>query len=187
MRKKQKGFILGFGFVGVICFTYYYFFSSTAILNHVIQYKGYDVQIVQENYPVAFFIEPTWFSLEKEQTQKVNKVVYEKNHTKIILRNVILREDQLIFDFTTDYDLPYVKGDFLYNVIFNSNRTHTTISFIDEFELTNSMHQPIELGQRGRGPNSDFGFNIEKEQWPLIEQGFTVRYLGMYLYEYEKE
>ena len=185
-KKQQKGFIVVFGFV-VICFIYYYFFSSTGILNHVEQYKGYDVQIVQENYPIEFFIEPKWFSLEKEQTQKVNKVVYEKNHTKIILRNVILREDQLIFDFTTDYDLPYLKGDFLYNGIFKPNGTFTTFSYMFEYELTNSMHQPIEIGQRGRGPNSDFGFNIEKEQWPLIEQGFTVRYLGMFLYEYEKE
>ena len=74
MSKKQKGFILVLGFVGVICFSYYSFFSSTAILNNVKQYKGYDVQIVQEKYPIELFIEPEWFSLEKEQTQKVNKV-----------------------------------------------------------------------------------------------------------------
>ena len=187
MRNRQKGFILVFGFVGVICFIYYSFFSSTAILNHVKQYKGYNLQIVQEKYPIELFIEPEWFSLEKEQTQKVNKVVYEKNHTKIILRSVILREDQLMFDFTTDYDLPYLKGDFLYNGIFNPDGTYTTSPNMVEFELTNPMQQPIVVGQRGSGPDSDFIFNIEKEQWQQIEQGFTMRYFGMYLYEYEKK
>jgi hypothetical protein len=86
-----------------------------------------------------------------------------------------------------DYDLPYLKGDFLYNGIFNPDGTFTTSSSWSEFELTNLMQQPIEVGQRGRGPNSDFSFNVEKEQWHLIEQGFTMRYIGMYLYEYEKE
>ena len=93
----------------------------------------------------------------------------------------------MIFDFTTDYDLPYLKGDFLYNEIFNPDGTYTTSSNMVDFELMNPKHQPIVVGQRGSGPNSDFNFNIEKEQWQLIDQGFTMRYFGMYLYGYKKK
>jgi hypothetical protein len=187
MKKLQRRLFLALVLIGGMYFIYFFFFSSEAILDNVSKLKGYEMEITEENKPIELYIEAEWFQLRDGEEKNLNIVLDEQYNTKIILEHIIRREDDVYFSFTTDYALPYRKGNFLYNGILNSDGSITVYSTGQEFELINEKDESIEAGQTGSGPNSDFSFGISKEQIDQIENGFTVIYKGMYLYEYRKK
>ena len=186
MNRRKKAFYVGFACIAVIGMLYYFIFSSNAILKNVSQYRGYTVEVSQEVVPIEMFIEPQMYNIKEGTEKTVNQVVHRQNNTSIILESVIFREDYLFFNFTTDYALPFVEGEFLYNGIFHSNGSFTTTGGgWDEYEAKTLRNEQLEIGQTGSGPNSDFGFSLYKPQLELLNEGFTIRYNGMYLYNYK--
>ena len=186
LKNLRRNLLIAIVLIGGIYFIYSFFFSSRAILNNVSKLKGYELEIIEENKPIKLYIEEELFQLRDGEEKNLNIVLDEQYNTKIILEHIIRRDDDVYFSFTTDYALPYRRGHFLYNGILNSDGSITSYSTGQEFELINALDESIDAGQTGSGPNSDFSFGISKEQIDQIEDGFTVFYKGMYLYEYRK-
>ena len=185
MNRRKKIFFVGVACIAVMGIMYYFIFSSNAILKNVSQQRGYTVEGSQEAVPIEMFIEPQMYNIKEGTEKKVNQVIHQQNNTLIILESVIFREDSLSFNFTTDYDLSLVEGDFLYNLIFNSNGSFTTIGGVwNEYKAKTLRNEQLEVRETGRGPNSDFSFSLYKPQLELLNEGFTIQYNGMYLYKY---
>ncbi|MEG0386553.1 MAG: hypothetical protein RR642_17600 [Solibacillus sp.] len=115
----------------------------------------------------------------------MNEVMYEEHYTKIILKRIYLEEDYLYFSFTTDYDLPVGEGEFLYNGTFHPGGSITRTSGFNDYEAKTPNNETLQIGQTGSGPNSDFGFSLYQPPLELLQEGFMVRYNGMYLHEYQ--
>lgn len=77
------------------------------------------------------------------------------------------------------------RGEFLYNGLFHPGGSITRTSRFNEFEARTVNNQLLQIGQTGDGPNSDFTFSLYQPPMELLQNGFTVRYEGLYLHEYE--
>lgn len=194
MSGRKKGVLIVLGCVTVLGLLYYSVFSSSAVLKNASHSRGYNVHVSENAIPVEMFITPEMYDIEMGSEKILNEVMYDGHHTKIILEWVHLDEDELSFSFTTDYDLPVLEGNLLYNITFNPEVSRIIIfkpeisesitSNPSGYEAKTPNGEILQIGQTGSGPNSDFGFALRQPPMELLQEGFTVRYYGMYLYEY---
>ena len=112
MKNLRRNLLIALVLIGGIYFIYSFFFSSRAILNNVSKLKGYELEIIEENKPIKLYIEEELFQLRDGEEKNLNIVLDEQYNTKIILEHIIRRDDDVYFSFTTDYALPYRRGNF---------------------------------------------------------------------------
>lgn len=187
MGRRKKGVLIVLGCVTILGLLYYFVFSSSAVLKNASHARGYNMQVSENTIPVEMFIAPEMYDIEMGSEKLLNEVMYDEHHTKIILKRVHLNEDELSFSFTTDYDLPVLEGEFLYNGIFHSDGSIMFTSRHDEYEAKTLDNVTLQIGQTGSGPNSDFRFALRQPPMELLQEGFTVRYNAMYLHEYQSK
>lgn len=185
MGGRKKGVLIVLGCVTVLGLLYYFVFSSSAILKNVSHARGYNMQVSENTIPVEMFIAPEMYDIEMGSEKLLNEVMYDERNTKIILERVYLNEDELSFSFTTDYDLPVLEGEFLYNGTLHPGGSITRTSGFNDYEAKNPNNETLQIGQTGSGPNSDFGFALRQPPMELLQEGFTVRNNAMYLHEYQ--
>ncbi|MEG0386344.1 MAG: hypothetical protein RR587_15150 [Solibacillus sp.] len=187
MSGRKKGILIVLGCVTLLGLFYYFVFSSSAVLKNVSHSRGYNVHVSENTIPVEMFIAPEMYDIEMGSEKVLNEVMYDEHHTKIILEWVHLDEDELSFSFTTDHDLPLLEGNFLYSGILHPGGSITRNSGHSNYEAKTPNNETLQIGQTGSGPNSDFGFALRQPPMELLQEGFTVRYYGMYLHEYRLE
>ncbi|WP_432361919.1 hypothetical protein [Sporosarcina sp. UB5] len=162
-------------------------YLNKGILNNVTERNGYVLNKINDNEMVELYIEPEWIPFNTKNEKNYNTKLAEKHNTNIILKQVWNRGTDLYFSFDTTYNLNYSSGSFMYNGIFNEDGTFTSSMSVNDFYLVNNDGVEIGVGQRGRGPNSAFGFAIKPENYDLIKDGFYIQYSGFYVYEYSKK
>ena len=185
MSRRKKGVYAVVGSIAVIGLLYYFIFSSSAILKNVSHHRGYHMQVAEDPLPIELFIESQMYSIKEGEQKIINKVMHNEHHTKIILEDVFFREEYLHFNFTTEYDLPFLEGGFLYNGVLQPRASITPYSGFSGFEAKTANNELLQIGQIGSGPNSDFSFSLYQPPMELLQDGFTVRYDGLYLHEYQ--
>jgi hypothetical protein len=159
-------------------------YTDTGILKNVTSRKGYSLNIREESVVLELFIKPEWIPLDSNKPLNLNLKLYEKDNTNIILKQVWNRGEDIYFSFDTSYNLNHTKGRFLYNGVFNEDKTFTTRSTPNDFFAYDLNLNTIKVGQTGYEPNSAFSFGIGQEQQAMIRKGFYVKFSGMILYEY---
>jgi hypothetical protein len=192
-RMKNKTIILTIIFLVVILVIYrgydYYndHFVNKRIMENIMNRENYTIYKNEDAINIKLFIKPEWIPFEKGERKKLNIQLTERNNTNIILQDVWNRGNDIYFSFHTTYNLDYKKGKFLYNMIFNDDGTYTNTGSFNDYQLLDTYQNAILIGQTGSGPESDFSFGIEPNEYDKIRKGFTINYSGMILYEYSRK
>lgn len=183
---KRRILFIVVGIIAVILGVWYYFsnYTDTAILKNVLNRNGYSIELCKESVDLDFFIEPEWIPFDSDQPKKLNVTLYEVNNTEIILTEIWNRGNDIYFTFDTSYHLDYKTGEFLYNSRINEDGTFTLSEGRNDLVVSDSMNEPVILGQTGLGPGSSFSFGVPTEEINKIRDGFYVKYSGMKLYTY---
>lgn len=185
-RKISIAFILG---VFVLLLSYRYYdtnYSDHGILRKVIYRNGYILNQVQEPVSITLFIKPEWIPFESDNKLSLNEKILKIHNTNIILDNVWNRGNDIYFSFHTTYDLDYREGEFVYNGIFNNDGTFSWSSKINGMILYDKEQRRFTVGQTGSGPESDFSFGIEPENYSTIKEGFFIEYNNFILYQFAR-
>lgn len=162
-------------------------YSDHGILAKVTNRNGYVLNQVQEPLSIELYIKPEWIPFDSNHKILLNERLLNMHGTNIILDNVWNRGNDIYFSFHTTYDMNYRNGEFIYNGVFNDDGTFSWSSKIDGTVLYDKNKNKISVGQTGSGPESDFSFGVEPEDYSSIEDGFHVEYNNFILYQYEKE
>ncbi len=157
-------------------------YSTKAILKNVSSSKGYTLK--SSAVDIEFFVKPEWIPFDSTKPKDINIKVCNQNETDIILTQVWNRGNDIYFSFNTRYKLNYKEGQFLYSGLFLLNDSLTSNPNSSSLSLTTLNHEVIPIGQTGFGSDSSFSFGIEPNDYSKINDGFNVKYSGMYLYNY---
>ncbi len=168
-------------------YDFYLDHQSSGIIANVIARKHYSVTQADQSIELDLFIKPEWIPFDSNTPKELNVLLKETHNTKIILREVWNRGDDIYFSFTTRYNLNFKKGEFLYNMILNESGTTTSNGTYHQIKLFDLNQVSVDHRGVGFGPNSDFSFGIDPDQQLRIKNGFYVRYTGMFLYGYSRE
>ncbi len=185
-RKISVAIILG---VFVLSLSYHYYdtnYSDHGILEKVKNRNGYVLNQVQEPISITLFIKPEWIPFDSDSKLTLNEKMLKIHNTNIILDNIWNRGNDIYFSFRTKYDLNYRGGEFVYNGIFNNDGTFSWSSKIDGTILYDKEQRRITVGQTGSGPEADFSFGIESENYSTIKEGFYIEYNNFILYQYAR-
>ena len=153
--------------------------------------EGYRSQI-KTRVPIEFHIIDDWIP-EKEGEQAINYKIAELNNSAVILRNVINRERDIVFDFEVKTNVKKNKnhGEFL-SVINETNPQYAS-GLVEEWELfgedgTNLIYESKQINGygSGEGPGNTFSFNLDKQYEDLMKSNMVIRYSGLVLYEYSR-
>lgn len=176
---------VGVFFLGFI--TYNMFKTDDeAIFQKVINSQGYTIKHIGKPEPLEFFIKPEWIAFNSGEEKKENKKLMERNNTTILLDMVINRENDIHFNFHPTFNMNQKGGEFMYIDMINDDGTFTSNTSPIDFALYDKNRNEIIIGAIGSGPESDFSFEIDKENQEQIREGFYVRYSGFHLYKYTK-
>lgn len=146
--------------------------------------QGYTVYEILNPVNFTGFIESSWIPMKENEQYELNKSISKVGNVEIILESVINRENDIYFNFDAIPFIQYKEGEFLYHGIINEDGTATSYFNINGFEIYNNKDIKIEVGQRGIGPDSKFSFGIDKDNYDLIAEGFTLEYQSSILYGY---
>ncbi|KRF31658.1 hypothetical protein [Paenibacillus sp. Soil787] len=156
----------------------------------VFRNKEYLVKEIRNPVPIEIFIKPQWIPFDTTKPKNINLNMITMNNTTIELQQIWNRGEfakDIYLSFHVKYR-PFLKqGDFLSNKIFTSDGAFRDNISFDHFTINDIDHKVINIGQIGEGPNSDFSFGINSDQFKEIRNGFYLTYSGMVLYEYEKK
>ncbi|MDQ0899939.1 hypothetical protein [Paenibacillus sp. V4I7] len=151
--------------------------------------KKYVIKEINNPVPFEFFINPQWIPFDTTKPKNINLNLITTNNTTIVLQQIWNRGEfgkDIYFSFHVKYH-PFInQGDFLSNKIFTSDGDYRDNISFDHFTISDLNHKAINISQIGEGPNSDFSFGINSDQFNEIRNGFYLTYSGMVLYEYEK-
>ncbi len=188
MKKKISFAVIVSVFILLLSYQYYNAnYSNHGILGKVQNRNGYILTQVQNPISLRFFIKPEWIPYTSDQKLLLNEQLLNVNSTNIVLDNVWNRGNDIYFSFRTTYDLNYQGGEFIYNGIFNEDGSFSWNSRIDGIVLYDVNGTRVSMGQTGTGPESDFSFGIEPEDYAMIKDGFYVEYNDFILYQYTRE
>lgn len=185
MKRKITFTVIICTLIILLSYKYYYVnYSDQGILEKVINKKGYSLNQVQEPISIKLFIRPEWIPFTPDQKLLLNEQLAKIHSTDIILDNIWNRGNDIYFSFRTTYELAYQGGELLYNGVFNEDGSFSWSSRIDGIILYDENGTRISVGQKGSGPESDFSFGIEPEDYEIIKNGFYVEYNDFVLYQY---
>ncbi|RAP77224.1 hypothetical protein [Paenibacillus montanisoli] len=151
---------------------------------------GYKVKPLKDIQPIEIFIKPEWIPFKSGERLKLELKLIELENTTISLQEVWNRgkfANDIYFSFHTTYHLDQDRGTFISNYSYNNDGTISRNHNIDDYILYDSNHNEIIIGETGAGPDSDFSFGVESDQFKDIRDGFYIKYTGMHLYEYSKK
>ncbi|MFJ7736581.1 hypothetical protein ACIQ2D_09575 [Lysinibacillus sp. NPDC097287] len=163
---------------------YQFYSDSEAIKKSVMASDGYRSTIGEEYRAVKFFVKPDWYDLDTQKLQNVNKVVAQVGNSKIVLKEVSVRDEvkDVYFTFVVENKLSRNSGYFL-----TQNLTNSTDELaMPTIELLTVDDQEIALGQFGQGPDEYFSFGINLEDVDEIKNGFSVVASIYYGVQYDK-
>lgn len=163
---------------------YQYYTDSEAIKESVMAGDGYRSTIGEEYRAVKFFVKPNWYELDTKKHQNVDKVVAQVGNSKIVLKEVSVREDvkDVYFTFVVENKLSRNNGYFLTQNLADS----TSELVMPTIELLTVDDKEIPLGQFGQGPDEYFSFGINLEDVDDIKRGFSVVASIYYGVQYDK-
>ena len=187
MKRKLLFASVTFVFIILIGYMYYYKnYSNLGILENVINRNGYILTQMQEPIRLKLYIRPEWIPFENDHRLSLKEPLDNVHGTIITLDNVWNRGNDIYFSFHSRYNLCYKQGEFLYNGVFHEDGTFSWNSKIDGIKLFDNNGQSIPVYQTGAGPEADFSFGIEPEDYDTIKDGFFVEYNDFILYQYER-
>lgn len=163
---------------------YQYFTDSEAIKKSVMAGDGYHSTIGEEYRTVKFFVKSDWYEIDTKKRQNVNKVVAQVGNSKIVLKEVSVRDDvkDVYFTFVVENKLSRNNGYFL-----TQSLSHSTGELeMPTIKLLTLDDKEIPLGQFGQGPEEYFSFGINLEDVDDIKRGFSVVASIYYGVQYDK-
>lgn len=170
--KKVLTIVLGVLIVIGGWLLYQYYSDSDAIKTSVLAGEGYRSTIGEDYRAVKFFVKPDWYELDTKKSRKMDKVVAQVGNSKIVLKEVSLREDikDIYFTFVVENKLSRNSGYFLTQ----NFRDSTSELVMPTIELLTVDDNEIPLGHFGQGPDEYFSFGINLEDIDEIKNGFSV-------------
>lgn len=186
MKRTALFSILGYLlFIAVFIAAFYLLnFPEKIIYDRIMHSKGYSLHREEEPVSVRFFIEPEWIDQNTKEFKEMNIELLNKHDTKLNLHYIMDRQIDMYFGFQPEFEWDESGGEFLYNSILHGDGSATSGMGVHDIALYDVDNNEIPIGQRGSGPESDFSFGIEPENWNSIKNGFYVEYSGFYLYKY---
>lgn len=184
-RNKKLEFLIVIGIV-IFTFTMYLFdrYDKNRIYNRVLRQEGYQLYEIQNPVTFSAFIEPEWIPTWEGEEIELNMELYKIDNVSIVITSTIHRGTDIYFNFDGIPEIKYKEGQFLSHYLINQDGTGTTISDINAFKVYNKENFMIDIGQRGFGPVSKFGFCLNIEDYDQFSDGFTVDYNNSILYGY---
>lgn len=190
MRRRKVNVIIAIAVCILLVYGYRGYianYSDEGILQRVTDRKGYSLDIVTERVPIEIFVKPEWIAFGADERLDMNAKVLQMNQTHLYLESVINRGNDIYFNFHAAFKMNRNNGEFLYNGIFNEDGTFNSPMMFNEIELFDVNRTKFNAGQIGTGPDADFSFGIGPDHYPLIQEGFYVKYTGYNLYRYFKK
>ncbi|MHB8127580.1 MAG: hypothetical protein ACYDEX_01080 [Mobilitalea sp.] len=174
-----------FSFLLLTVIVYINKYSKDGIFKNVLKQDNYKVYEIQKPLHFTAYIEPTWIPSKEKEVIELNEVIGEVGNVKIIIKSIMHRGNDIFFNFGAIQYINYNGGEFLYNYILNEDGgTSATSYFLADSYNINVKGNKLDIGQLGYGPDSQFSFGINIEDYELIMDGFTLEYRGSILYGY---
>ncbi|QWU16043.1 hypothetical protein SAMN04487895_102285 [Paenibacillus sophorae] len=161
--------------------------KNKEVLNNILYHQDYKVSAINNPVVIELFVSPNWIPFNEKKPLNINKKLMNMHDTNIILKEVWNRGNDIYFSFHTTYNLDDQSGYFLYNMKINGDGTFESTGSYSDFHIFDVNKHEIQLGETGWGPESDFSFSIEPEEYEKIKSGFYINYSGMMLYKYSRK
>lgn len=162
--------------------------KKSSLEEKIINQDQYSLRLINSQEEVSFEMDKDWIP-SKHGDRELNRKIQSTESTDIYL--VSIRKDE---QFGTIFFLVELRhnfsnkenGKFLYTMKINEDRTFSTGAFPAEWSLFDKDHQ-AELLSSGVGSGGMLGVHISQEELDKLDRMFTVRYIGLLLYEYTRE
>ena len=175
--------------IGVVSYVFFNtkLFSNDDIEQRVLAQQDYKLALVDRKVPIEIFVKPEWIPQVIDEELVIQEVVATIEGNEVLLDNVIYRDNDIYFSFTTKNKLHRNRGILIANQIIEPDGRISSGSFTDELKLYTTKGEPITIGQIGIGPKFDFSFGIDLTDASNIQQGFYVKNTSIMLYSYKKK
>lgn len=161
--------------------------SNNVLEQQVLSQQKYYLVLLDKRVPIDIFVKPEWIPKAQDEELLIQEVVATIEGNDIILDNVVYREDDIYFNFTTKNNMHRNGGILIANQIIEANGEFSSENFLSLLNLNNANGEVVTPGQLGIGPGFDFSIGVELADAPSIQQGFYVKNVSYMLYRYEKK
>jgi hypothetical protein len=168
----------------------YSYYNDEAVLNRIVNEKGFLVSLKEERVAIEFYLDPQWIPLEINEGKYLNVVIAQLNDTKVILEKIVRRETEFYISLYAKSNINRKAGEFLYLLKINEDGTFTSSTYIDEWKIYdqggNNLLKELSFGT-GKGPDTSASIFLDNEYLDMFKEGVYINYSGFHLYEYKKE
>ena len=187
----MKKVIIGCFLLIVVIVTYIYL-NNKSVLNEafeqeVMSQQKYKLTLLDKSVRTEMYVKPEWIPQKEDEEFVIQEVVATIEGNDILLEQVLYRENDIYFSFTTKNNLHRNGGTLIANQIIEPNGGINSGNFMNELELYNTRGEAISIGQMGIGPKFDFSFGIDLIDASSIQQGFYIKNAQYMLYRYKKK